>query len=84
MKLDVPWARITDGVTMPLLTTHGRKDRNAPCGAGRDWASQLRSAGLLTLDNTAHQRWVDDPATVLGAIDGFLDGQWPKDAVALH
>ena len=69
MKLDVPWARVRDAVTMPVLTIHGRKD------------SQLPKARLLTIDNAAHQSWVDEPATVLGAIDSFLDGQWPKGAV---
>jgi len=83
MKLDVPWARVADRVTMPVLTIHGRKDRNAPYGAGREWASQLRNARLLTLDHAAHQSWVDDPATVLGAIDAFLDGRWPKEAVVI-
>ena len=41
MKLDVPWSRVTSGVTMPVLTIHGGKDRNAPYGAGREWASRL-------------------------------------------
>ena len=41
--------------TQPVLTIHGRKDRNAPYGAGREWASLLPNARLLTLDRAAHQ-----------------------------
>ncbi len=81
VKLDVPWSRVTSVVTMPVLTIHGRKDRNAPYGAGREWASRLPNARLLTLDNAAHQSWVDDPDQVLGAIDAFLNGRWPEHAV---
>ncbi len=82
-KLNVPWSRLTSRVTMPVLTIHGRKDRNAPFGAGREWASRLPDARLLGLDDAAHQSWVDEPETVLGAIDEFLQGRWPKSAVDL-
>jgi pimeloyl-ACP methyl ester carboxylesterase len=84
MKMDVPWSRLTKRVTMPVLTIHGRKDRNAPYGAGWEWSSKLTNARFLSLDNAAHQSWVDEPEIVLGAIDQFLGGQWPKAAVTLH
>jgi proline iminopeptidase len=84
MKMDVPWSRLTSRVTMPVLTIHGRKDRNAPYGAGREWATRLPDARFFGLDSAAHQSWVDDPEAVLGAIDEFLDGRWPKAAIALE
>ena len=84
VKLDIPWSRVTSAVTMPVLTIHGRKDRNAPYGAGREWASQLPNARLLTLANAAHQSWVDEPEQVLGAIDMFLNGRWPEDAAVVR
>jgi pimeloyl-ACP methyl ester carboxylesterase len=84
MKLGVPWFKLKSRVTMPVLTVHGRQDRNAPYGAGREWASKLRDARLLTLDNAAHQSWVDEPDTVVSAIDEFLNGRWSKAAIAIR
>ena len=84
MKLNVPWSHVNSRVTMPVLTIHGKKDRNVPYGAGREWASNLSNARFLGIDNAAHQSWVDEPDIVIGAIDQFLNGQWPEAAVVLH
>jgi pimeloyl-ACP methyl ester carboxylesterase len=71
-------------VKRPVLTIHGTRDRNAPYGAGREWASLLPDARLLTIDGAAHQSWVDAPERVFGAIDRFLSGEWPVDAVVVR
>jgi proline iminopeptidase len=71
-------------VTRPVLTIHGTRDRNAPYGAGREWASLLPDARLLTIDGAAHQSWVDAPERVFGAIDRFLSGEWPPDAAVVR
>jgi pimeloyl-ACP methyl ester carboxylesterase len=57
----------------PVLTIHGTKDRNAPYGAGREWARNLPNARLLTAEGAAHQVWVDRPE-VLAQIREFLEG----------
>jgi proline iminopeptidase len=67
-------------VTMPVLTIHGKKDRNAPYGAGREWAAILPDARLLTLDEAAHAVWADEPKITLAALKTFLDGKWPDQA----
>jgi pimeloyl-ACP methyl ester carboxylesterase len=77
-KLDVKKQHLQQ-VKVPVLTIHGRKDRNAPYGAGREWALTLPNARLITVENGAHQVWVDDPQ-VLNEIDNFLRGKWPKRA----
>jgi pimeloyl-ACP methyl ester carboxylesterase len=64
-------------VTMPVLTIHGTKDRNAPYDGGREWVQQLPDARLMTVENAAHAAWADDPVTVFGAIRHFLRGEWP-------
>ena len=64
-------------VTMPVLTIHGTKDRNAAYGAGREWALTLPNARLVTVEGAAHASWVDDPLTVFAAIREFLRGSWP-------
>lgn len=64
-------------ITMPVLTIHGTKDRNAPYAGGRAWAQALPQARLVTLDGAAHIAWYDQPSAVFGAIRQFLRGEWP-------
>jgi pimeloyl-ACP methyl ester carboxylesterase len=66
-------------VRMPVLTVHGRMDRNAPYGAGREWAATLPDARLITVDKGAHNSWVDEP-DVVKWIEEFLAGRWPARA----
>ncbi len=67
-------------VTMPVLTIHGTKDRNAPYGAGRQWAMSAPDARLVTIEGAGHAMWIDDPLTVFGSIREFLRGGWPLGA----
>ena len=67
-------------VSMPVLTIHGAKDRNAPFGGGREWASILADARLVTVKRGAHFPWLDDPTLVFSSIDAFLRGEWPRAA----
>jgi proline iminopeptidase len=68
-------------VKAPVLTVHGRKDRSAPYGGGREWALTLPNARLLTVDEAAHVPWIEAPELVFGSIRTFLDGAWPDEAV---
>jgi pimeloyl-ACP methyl ester carboxylesterase/ketosteroid isomerase-like protein len=70
-------------LTMPVLTIHGTKDRNAPYGSGREWAQSLPNARLLTVTGAAHASWIDDPARVFAAIRAFVRGDWPLAAESL-
>jgi proline iminopeptidase len=82
VPLEVSEGEVVARVTMPVLTIHGRKDRNAPYAGGREWAQLLPDARLLTLDNAAHNSWADEPDAVLSAVRVFLDGSWPEQAEA--
>jgi pimeloyl-ACP methyl ester carboxylesterase len=64
---------------MPVLTIHGTFDRNAPYGAGLEWATTFRNGRLITVAGGAHQVWLDD-AAVISDIDMFLGGAWPARA----
>jgi len=79
-KLTVEWNQVINKVKCPVLVIHGTKDRNAPYGAGREWASMLSDARLVTLKNAAHQSWADEPHLVISAISDFIDGKWPISA----
>jgi len=64
-------------VTTPMLVIHGRKDRSAPYGGGRDWAALLPNARLLTIEDGCHAPWIEERDLVLDAMRTFLDGAWP-------
>jgi pimeloyl-ACP methyl ester carboxylesterase len=66
-------------VEVPVLTIHGTRDRNAPYGAGREWAMKLPDARLITIEGAGHHVWADDPA-INEAILTFLQGEWPERA----
>jgi pimeloyl-ACP methyl ester carboxylesterase len=70
-------------VSTPVLVIHGRKDRSAPYGGGRDWANLLPNARLLTIEDGGHVPWIEAPDEVFGAMRTFLDGAWPAGAERL-
>lgn len=78
-QLKVSWEDIKK-IPHPVLTIHGKKDRNAPYGSGREWAFHLPGARLLTIENAAHLPWIEAPKIISEAIKTFLDGKWPKAA----
>jgi proline iminopeptidase len=79
MRLDVPWEAFAR-VTVPVLTIHGTRDRNAAYGAGREWVSRLPDARLLTVPDAAHLPWIERPDLVFDALERFLNGAWPVEA----
>lgn len=66
---------------VPVLTVHGTRDRNAPFGAGREWAYLLPQGRLLTIEGAGHHAFGEQPDVVMPAVKRFLDGEWPEDAV---
>jgi pimeloyl-ACP methyl ester carboxylesterase len=67
-------------VAAPVLAIHGRNDRQAPYGGGREWAMTLPNARLVTVERAAHLPWIEAPDVVLSSIRTFLDGRWPEAA----
>ena len=67
--------------TAPILAIHGRLDRSSSYGGGREWAMRLPNARLVTMDHAAHVPWIEDPDKVFSALEAFLNGEWPEQAV---
>lgn len=61
-------------ITVPVLTIHGTKDRQAAYEGGVAWVQSLPNARLVTVEGAAHAVWLDDPAAVGAAIRAFLRG----------
>jgi proline iminopeptidase len=79
MKIEVSPGRIR-ALTMPVLTVHGTRDRNAPYGAGREWSYLLPNGRLLTVEGAGHQSFSEAPEVVMPAVLEFLGGNWPAGA----
>jgi proline iminopeptidase len=79
-KLDTSWEKVIAAVTHPVLTVHGTKDRNAPYGAGREWAEKLPNARLLSISAAGHFPFAEYPEIVIPAMRDFLSGGWPDRA----
>lgn len=77
-RLNIPKTEVAK-VSIPVLTIHGTKDRNAPYGAGREWALMLPRARLLTVEGAAHQVFAEFPEVVFPAVRTFLKGRWPAN-----
>ena len=67
-------------VKMPVLVIHGRKDRQSPYGAGREWALTLPNGRLITIEDAAHVPWIEAPELIFDSIETFLQGVWPEVA----
>lgn len=77
-RFEAPAERFA-ALTLPVLVIHGTLDRNAPYGAGREWARTFPQARLITIEGGAHNIWLDD-AQVVADIHTFLRGEWPVRA----
>jgi len=67
-------------ITVPVLTIHGKKDRQAAYQGGVAWVQALPNARLVTLENSAHAPWLDEPEKLGASIRQFLRGEWPLAA----
>lgn len=61
-------------ITAPVLVVHGKRDRSAPFGGGRDWAAAFPKGRLFALERAGHAPWIESPDKVLGEIEAFLAG----------
>lgn len=71
-------------ITVPVLTIHGTKDRQAAYEGGVAWVKALPNARLVTVEGAAHAVWLDDPAAVGAAVRAFLRGEWAVSSTALR
>ncbi|MBO2448200.1 alpha/beta fold hydrolase [Actinomadura barringtoniae] len=61
-----------DKVVTPTLVLHRRDDRAIPYRLGRDMASRIPGAQLVTLPGRSHFAWAGDSASVVRAILEYL------------
>jgi pimeloyl-ACP methyl ester carboxylesterase/DNA-binding CsgD family transcriptional regulator len=64
-------------VAVPTLVVHRRGDRAVPIGLGRDLASRIPGARLVSVNGRDHFPWVGDVDEVLRVVLGFLGAPAP-------
>lgn len=78
---DWNWTTDLGRVSAPTLIIHGEEDA-IPMAMVSEWVTALPNARILRLPHTAHFPHAEQPGIVFPAIEAFLGGRWPKDAVA--
>lgn len=79
---DYDWRNDLKGLHIPRLVIHGRED-GIPLAGAKAWTAGYENTRLLELSPSGHFPYIEQKETVIAAINTFLDGGWPIDAVAV-
>lgn len=77
---DYDWREELMSLDTPRLVIHGRED-GIPLAGGEAWATGYPNARFLVLSPAGHCPYIEQNAAVVSAIETFLGGDWPEDAV---
>jgi len=66
-------------LAVPSLIVEGEKTQ-IPLDGTEAWARALPNSRLFLVSGAGHMTWIDQPESVIGAIDEFLHGSWPAKA----
>jgi pimeloyl-ACP methyl ester carboxylesterase len=66
-------------IAAPTLVVHGAAD-TIPLAASEAWTRTIPDSRLLVLPDVGHFPHVEAPTQFFGAVETFLDGQWPAGA----
>jgi proline iminopeptidase len=69
-------------VTAPVLVIYGEADP-VPRAAAEAWAAGYPNARLLVVRHAGHLAHVEQPAIFFAALDTFLRGHWPAEALTV-
>jgi proline iminopeptidase len=70
-------------VQAPVLVIHGAADP-IPVRSSEAWASNYPNARLLLIKNAGHLSHVETPETFFPAVETFLNGEFPTDAIKVR
>ena len=70
-------------LAVPTLVVHGEQEA-IPMDLVEEWVTSLPDARLLRVPNAAHFAYAERPEIVWPAVETFLSGRWPANAVRLH
>ena len=76
------WREQVNDLDIPVLTIQGEQD-TLPMEGAQAWVSSLPDARLLTVPESGHLPFVEQPEIFFPAVDTFLRGGWPEEAVII-
>ena len=74
------WTTSLNRAVAPTLIIQGELDP-LPIESARKWANAMPNARLLELKGIGHFPYVETPDVFYAAVDRFLRGEWPEDAI---
>ena len=80
---DYDWRDALHDLDVPRLVIHGRED-GIPLAGAEAWAAGYENARLVVLSPAGHFPHVEQREATLAAINTFLDGEWPANAVEVE
>ena len=79
---DFDWRQDLKNLNVPRLIIHGRED-GIPLEGARAWVEGYSDARLIVVSPSGHLPFIEQKGAVLAAIETFLNGEWPQDAIAI-
>ena len=70
-------------IKIPFLTIHGTYDP-IPTASAEEWSRTLPNGRLLVIEDAGHFPWLEKPEQFYIAVDQFLSGSWPNNAIIVQ
>ncbi|MGH7566563.1 MAG: alpha/beta fold hydrolase, partial [Gemmatimonadota bacterium] len=77
------WLPAMRELSVPRLVIHGQED-GIPVEGAHAWAAGFPTARLIVLSPAGHFPFLEQPAAFFPAVDRFLDGEWPEEALQIE
>ncbi len=70
-------------IEVPVLTIHGSYD-GIPMESAKEWSKYFADGKLLIINDAGHFPWLEKPEIFYKAVDEFLSGNWPANAIKVN
>jgi len=71
-------------IRAPTLVIQGDRDLAASPDGARRWTELIPEARLIMLSGAGHMTYLERTERVMPALERFLKGQWPGEAMQLR
>ena len=71
-----------NSLKIPTLVIHGSYDM-IPIESSIAWVEAMPNSRLLVIEDSGHMTHIEQPETFFSAVEKFLGGSWPEDAIQI-